>query len=296
MRADPSRASDVEVEQEIDFARYWNAILARLWLPLIGIALGFVFGYLSTLGGHTVYKASAVVYLGQPLSPNGSVALQSLATNPSTTREIVNSVSALRQAAKASGLPFSKLRGHVSTQAVSSGVTKKTATGQTPLVRVIVTGDAPLKVAEAANALADRVVHSVSSYADLKISTFTKQLAAEDAALVAIDRYSEALNKSLKTSAGGSSLEQLVLLSEADITEQRRAALLEQSTTTQQLLALARAVERARVASRASAVNTTARSVRSSLLVGALIGLLLGIIAALAWDPVTTRVGRRPSV
>jgi len=107
MKPDPRPASDVEVEQEIDFARYWNAILARLWLPLIGVALGFVLGYLSTLGGHTVYKASAVVYLGQPLSPNGSVALQSLATNPSTTREIVNSVSALRQASKTSGLPFS---------------------------------------------------------------------------------------------------------------------------------------------------------------------------------------------
>ena len=60
MRADPSRASDVEVEQEIDFSRYWNAILARLWLPLVGIALGATLGYLSTLGGHTVYRAEAV--------------------------------------------------------------------------------------------------------------------------------------------------------------------------------------------------------------------------------------------
>jgi len=288
MRADPSRASDVEVEQEIDFSRYWNAILARLWLPLVGIALGATLGYLSTLGGHTVYRAEAVVYLGQPLAPNGAVALQSLATNPSTTREIVGSVSALRQAARISGLPLSNLRGHVSTKAVSTAATKKSATGQTPLVRIGVTGGAPLKVALAANALADRVVHSVSSYADLKISSFTAQLAGETAALASIDRHAEALNKALSR-AGTSSLEQLVLISEEDITEQRRAALLEQSASTRQLLAVAETVERSRVVSRASAVNTTARSVRSSLLVGALIGLLVGLVAALLWEPIATR-------
>ena len=66
-------------------------------------------------------------------------------------------------------------------------------------------------------------------------------------------------------------------------------ALLEQSASTRQLLAVAETVERSRVVSRASAVNTTARSVRSSLLVGALIGLLVGLVAALLWEPIATR-------
>ncbi len=287
-------ASDTEVEQEIDFGRYWNAILARLWLPLVGIALGIGLGYLSTLGGHTVYQAEAVVYLGQPLAPNGAAPLQSLATNPSTTREIVRSVSALRQAARVSGLPFSNLRGHVSTIAIATAASKKTATGQTPLVRIRVTGAASRKVALAANALADRVVNSVSGYADLKISTLTSQLAAQNAAVASIDRDAAALVDALK-SRGNSSLEKLVLISREDVLEQRRATLLDSRSSTQQLLIVAQLVERARVVSRASAVNTTARSIRSSLLVGALIGLVLGLIAALAWDPVVTRVGRRPS-
>ena len=287
-------ASDTEVEQEIDFGRYWNAILARLWLPLVGIALGIGLGYLSTLGGHTVYQAEAVVYLGQPLAPNGAAPLQSLATNPSTTREIVRSVSALRQAARVSGLPFSNLRGHVSTIAIATAASKKTATGQTPLVRIRVTGAAPRKVALATNALADRVVNSVSGYADLKISTLTSQLAAQNAAVASIDRDAAALVDALK-SRGNSSLEKLVLISREDVLEQRRATLLDSRSSTQQLLIVAQLVERARIVSRASAVNTTARSIRSSLLVGALIGLVLGLIAALAWDPVVTRVGRRPS-
>ena len=86
-----------------------------------------------------------------------------------------------------------------------------------------------------------------------------------------------------------------MLISREDVLEQRRATLVDSRTSTQQLLIVAQLVERARVVSRASAVNTTARSIRSSLLVGALIGLVLGLIAALAWDPVVTRAGRRPS-
>src|SRR5712691_3585994 len=227
MSRDPRPASDTEGEQEVDFSRYWNAILARLWLPLAGIAIGIGLGYLSTLGGHTVYQAEAVVYLGQPLAPNGAAPLQSLATNPSTTREIVRSASALRQASRVSGLPFSNLRGHVSTVAVANAASKKSATGVTPLVRIRVTGAAPHKVALAANALADRVVHSVSGYADLKISTLKSQLDGENAALASIDRHAEALVDALK-GGGNTSLEKLLLISQEDITEQRRAALLDQ--------------------------------------------------------------------
>jgi hypothetical protein len=288
MSRDPT-ASDVEAEQEIDFSRYWNAILARLWLPLAGIAVGLALGYLATLGNHTVYQAEAVVYLGQPLAPNGALPLQSLATNPSTTREIVGSASALREAARISGLPFSSLRGHVSTIAVANASAKKSATGATPLVRIRVTGSsAPQKIAAASNALAKRVVHSVSGYADLKIKTFTAQLDGENEALASINVHAQALNDALK-SGGSTSLEKLVLISQEDITEQRRAVLLEQRATTQQLLAIAQAVERSRIVTPASAVNTTARSIRSSLLVGALIGLIVGLAAALLWDPLVAR-------
>jgi uncharacterized protein involved in exopolysaccharide biosynthesis len=65
--------------------------------------------------------------------------------------------------------------------------------------------------------------------------------------------------------------------------------LLDQRGTTQQLLAIAQAVERSRVITPAAAVDTTARSVRSSMLVGALLGLIVGLAAALLWDPVVAR-------
>ena len=48
-------------------------------------------------------------------------------------------------------------------------------------------------------------------------------------------------------------------------------------------------MEKSRVVEPAAAGKTTARSSRTSLLVGALLGLLVGIVAALAAEPVLAR-------
>ena len=77
MSSDPQRgpAADVDAEQEVDFGRYWRAIAARWWLPVGGLVAGLVIGYLVSLGTHSsTYKATAQVYLGQPLARNASAA------------------------------------------------------------------------------------------------------------------------------------------------------------------------------------------------------------------------------
>ena len=69
----------------------------------------------------------------------------------------------------------------------------------------------------------------------------------------------------------------------------RRAAIQDDLFESGQLLSLAENVESSRIVEPAAASKTTARSSRSSLLVGALIGLLLGAIAALVVDPIAAR-------
>jgi hypothetical protein len=69
----------------------------------------------------------------------------------------------------------------------------------------------------------------------------------------------------------------------------RRAALQDDLSESRQLLNLAENVESSRVVEPAAASKTTARSSRTSLLVGALIGLILGAIAALVVDPIAAR-------
>ena len=69
----------------------------------------------------------------------------------------------------------------------------------------------------------------------------------------------------------------------------RRAAIQDETAEASQLLNLAESVESSRVVEPAAASKTTARSSRSSLLVGALIGLIVGAIAALVVDPIAGR-------
>ena len=60
-----------------------------------------------------------------------------------------------------------------------------------------------------------------------------------------------------------------------------------------QLLALAEQVELPSILDRGAASKTTARSARNSMAVAGLIGLILGLLAALFWEPIVARTGRR---
>jgi uncharacterized protein involved in exopolysaccharide biosynthesis len=268
---------DLDAEQEVDLGRYASAVAARWWLLLVGLLAGVVAGYLLSLGGGQVYRAEALLYLGQPFSPNGNAPVQSLATNPRTVGEIVRSEGALRKAASEAGLPVSKLRGRVSTQALSGTAARA---GTTPLVEISVQGEPRGKIARAANALANLVVEEVSGYVNVKVETFERQLAAYDDALASIGRRLNQLNETIQQ-ANLDPLEELVLVSQIDNAEQRRGQL---------QLALARNVEASRVVEPAVARKTTAQSRRNSIVVAGAIGLLLGLIAALAWDALAVRV------
>ncbi len=289
-----NRPQDYDAEQEVDLRSAWNRIAARWWLPLLGLVLGLVVGFVLALGGGNVYEGNALVYVGQPLTPGGSP-IQSIATTPKQVGEIVRSEAALKEASRKSGIRVGKLRGRVSTQAISPGVQGRAAA--TLLVQITVQGDAaPRRVADAANALAAHVVGQVSDYPNLKISSFRQRLEGINARLESVAERIVALEEATAKSQGLGPLERLELISLADNAEQRRGQLLDQQTSAQQFLALAESVEKARVVERAVAVGTTAQSGRNAALVGALIGLLLGCAAALLADSfLARRAGATPA-
>ncbi len=287
MPPDPDFERD---EDEVDLARYWSAIVARWWLPLAGLVAGIIIGYLIALGGSDVYRARAVVYLGQPLSPAGSIQLQSQSTNPSTVRTIVTSEDVIRQAAASAGMRPGELRGHITSQPVAGSIARL---GQTPLVRITVTGSAPRRIRRAANTLAKVVVERTSGYVATKISTYKRQLAAETEALRTIDQTITSLRAGA-SSRGLSTVDRLIIASQLNAQTLQRSQVVEQQTQSQQLLSVAQTVERGQVLTQATPVKTTARSRRNSVIVGGLIGLLLGLIAALLWDP-AARIFRRPA-
>jgi uncharacterized protein involved in exopolysaccharide biosynthesis len=87
-----SRNDDL-AEREVDLARWRQALVALWWIPVAGLVVGAVLGVLFSLRGGTTYKASALISLGQPVSPGG-VVIASFGTNPRAVAMIVSSASA----------------------------------------------------------------------------------------------------------------------------------------------------------------------------------------------------------
>ena len=280
---------DYDAEQEVDLGRYGSAIAARWWLPLLGLVLGAALGYLLSLGGTQVYRAQAVVYLGQPYSPSGGSQLQSLQTNPSTVRQIVKAESNVRRVAADAGLRSSALRSGVSATPVAGNIAKL---GQTPLVAITVKGRYPAKIARAANELARIAVKGVSGYVDVKIGSLEGQVQSDQEELDAIDQRLAQIQRALPGVSGPERLSAIAIIG---FQEQRRAIVNQDLLQTRPLLSQARNVERGRVLTRAVASKATARSRRNSVLVGALLGVLLGLAASLLWEP-ALRLARRPAV
>ena len=287
---------DLDAEQEVDFRRYWNAVTARWWLPVLGLVAGILGGYALALGGGDVFRAEATIYLGQPFTPNGGAPVPGLATNPSTVNEIVHSEAALNRAAEVSGMNLDKLRGGIATRTVRAPAGQRAVAAQTPLYEVTVTGSRAAPTARAANSLAQTVIEDVSPYVEDKIDAIEQRIASDERELASIDRRLELAQQELDAVLGDRSLstsERLLAVtnfnSAIGFGEQRRGTVQSDLAEAQQALSLAENVERPSIVERAAAQKTTARSVGRSVVVGGLIGLILGTLAAIFWEPARRR-------
>jgi hypothetical protein len=288
-----SAAPELDDEQEVDLSSAWQRLKVRWWLPIGGLVVGAVVGVALALAGGSVWRAQAIVYLGQPFAPLGGGQIQSLATNPRTVGDIIRSESALKAASDASGIPVSQLRSSIATRELLAAGQLR---GINPLIEITVKGSGKRKVELAAAALSDRVTERVSSYVTEKVELLKRQVAVSESQLDAVETRIEAAQRQQDALITDTSipLDQRLLLSanlNSVITtaDARRTSLQDDLFEAGQLLNLAENVESSRVVEPAAASKTTARSSRSSLLVGALIGLLLGAIAALVADPIAAR-------
>jgi hypothetical protein len=274
-----TRDVDLDAEQEVDLGRYWSAIVTRWWLPLLGLLVGAVIGYLISLGGKQVWRASATLFLGAPYSVIGSVPLQGPQTNPSTVGTIARSEDSIQRAAAQAGMRAGELRGNVSTKTISTG-TGGTGTARTtanPLVRITVQASTRRRAQVAANALSLIVVNRLAPYTDRKIENLKERIAADQDEVDAIKRQAAGSSDATAKAVFGVHL--------ADVLDDQLQA--------RQLLIQAQEIERPKVLTRAAAVKTTARSRRNSVVVAAFLGLVIGLIAALAWEPLVARRRRQ---
>ena len=290
------RDLDLDVEQEVEFRRYWNTVAARWWLPVLGLVAGIVGGYALALGGGDVYRAEATLYLGQPFTPNGGAPVPGLATNPSTVNEIVHSENVLQEVAERSGMNLSTLRANVSSRQVSPPAGRRAVVGTTPLIEVSVTGQNARTTTRAANLLGERVVEDVSPYVADKVTAIEERIAADERELAESNRRLDLAQSELNALLENRTLsptDRLIGVTTLNATigslVERRGLVTQDLLEAKQALSLAENVEQPSVVERAAARKTTARSVGRSVVAGALIGLILGTLAALLWEPVQRR-------
>jgi hypothetical protein len=283
----------LDEEQEVDLSSAWQRLKLRWWLPIGGLVIGAVVGIMLALASGSVWRAQTIVYLGQPFAPLGGGQIQSLATNPRTVGDIIRSEAALKNASAVSGIPISQLRASISTRELLAAGQLR---GINPLMEIAVKGNGKRKVELAADALASRVTERVSVYVTEKVTLLEEQVERSELQLEEVNERIRIAQEQQAAIIADQSvpLDQRLLItanlnSVVTTADARRAAIQDDLSESSQLLNLAENVESSRVVEPAAASKTTARSSRTSLLVGALIGLILGIVVALVVDPIAAR-------
>ena len=288
-----SRPPDPNAEREVDLRSAWTRITARWWLPVAGLVIGAILGVVVSVGGGEVFRATTLLYLGQPFTTSGGGQIQSIATNPKTVNRIIHSEAALHRAAAASGMTVRQLRGNVSSQSIVTAGQGKIVS---PLVEITVDAPTADQAEKASESLADSVVSVVSVYVDQKIKLLEKQIASSKTELEDVNaRVSNAVQQQQAIIADKSisATDKLIAISNVNSTigfaEQRRGTVQQELFQNQQLLSLAQNVELSKIVQPAVASKTTATSRRNAAAIGGLIGLLLGALAASIVDPYLQR-------
>jgi capsular polysaccharide biosynthesis protein len=274
--------TDMDAEREIDLGRWKQAAVDRWWLVAAGLVAGIVVGALYSLSGGSVFQASVLIAPGQAFSPNGAPVLNYF-SSPRGINDLVTSESTLKTAAERAHVSVTKLRGHVSTQTVLTGAGNVASRGAV-LVKITVQVHQAKKAEDAANALGEIIkTETTSTYVRQSVNVVQTAITGYQRQLTALAVRIRELNKQIPNERDP--LTKIVLVGQADNAAQKQATISNNLAIARQQLALAQNIEYAQViGGKASAVKTTARSRRNSILVGALIGLVVGAIVAIVAD------------
>jgi capsular polysaccharide biosynthesis protein len=277
-----SAVTDAGAEREIDLGRLKRSVAERWWIVVVGVVAGIILGALYSLSGGNVWQASVLVVPGQPFSPSGAPVL-SYQSSPRSIQVLVTSESALKRAAAAAHVSVDKIRGRVTTEAIATGVGSATSRGAN-LIRITVQSTKPKHAEDAANALGNIVVSDTTSpYVKKSIKTYLSKEKRYNDQLTSLTRVIESYTTAL-AKEHLAFLPKLIMVNQLDAAIARQGALNDKLAATDQQLTLVQNIEIAQLIERASAAQTTARSRRNSILVGALIGLLAGLVAAVVVD------------
>jgi len=284
------RPRDIDAEQEIDLGRIWRAALARWWLPVVGFVVGAIIGLIVSLGGGKQWKATAEIYLGQPLSASGAQ-ISSPPTSLALATAYINQLAQLKHAAKASGLTVAQLNGALTVKPIL-GLTGTKIGQPAPLMLLSVTGPKKIGVQIAAEDLAKQIVTQFQPYPQQKISIIRARLDQETAQIVDVNKRLKAAENAQAALAGSAASSALVANYAQIIATLSNERFASQSdiTSAKQSIAQAQGIESPRIVSMHESASQGGPSRRSGVIIGAIIGFVVGLLVAILWEPVARQV------
>jgi hypothetical protein len=297
MSAGPTATSTIP---EVRVSVYAQRVLRRWYVVLLAVvvAIGVVrLNGVSSSRGQ--YEANAVVYMGNPLTPNGGAYQNPPYTTASAVSKLITSDASLGAAAKAAGVTVASLRGRVTSHLLATAATTTTGTktnsGGTYYEITAQGSWGRRKAAVAVAVLASRLVDSANVYVNQKVTELDKLIATETTAIQTLQTANEQSRKLIDRLApvAGSNASDAALLVGllSQISDNTTAISDDQTQLSSNRLSRASAlnIEAARVTTRPSGSTVTATNRRSSLAVAAFVGLLVGVGLALAWDALRSR-------
>jgi hypothetical protein len=292
---------EFDLEREIDFGRYWRALVQRWWLLLIGLVVGALVGIAASIGGSRPFESKTIVYMGAPFAPGGTNPIQSLSTRLTFVDQLLHSKAWTREVGAQLGLKPADLSKNTSTE--NTGGTAPNGKTQliVPLIAVKVKDPSARRANAASTAFSRKIVTFFSSYTGTKLRVYlyrqkqiTKKEAIAQAKLDHLTAQYDKIQNDPKIPALEKYFLSTSIYNQQTRQDQRLSSLDQSAQALTEVIVLARDVEIPRILEPADATRVSGPSKRTGAVVGAIIGVLIGILAALLWEPIARRV-RRPA-
>jgi hypothetical protein len=272
---------------EIDLGRYVGRVLARWYIVVACVVLAVVIAYIGQSSNKT-YTAKALIYLGQPFTPNNSnnpIPI-SLSTNPLTPGILIKQQAVIDAAAAKAHIDPAQLAGSISVQ---GQLPANSRSAFTTLNLIIVQGPWGKRTAIASNELARQIILHATTYQTKQAAIQRGLVSKEQAQLDVLtkrDKLALAQLTAARRSTAGSRIERFLVVQNVinalGQIESRIGALTSSLANDQQTaLALSPDVAGGRIVTPAIAAQTTAGSKRASYAIAVIVGLIVGIALAL---------------
>jgi hypothetical protein len=289
---------------EVRVSDYARRVLRRWYVVVLAIVVAIAVVFLHGVSAaHGQSQASAIVYIGQPTTPNGSAVFPNPPfSNPSAVTATINSQATLEAASRASGVPVSEIHGNVAAHLISSGGggAAATAAGKSSsganYYSVVAQGPwGARKAAAIANSLAAAVRKGASTYSTIKIRQLRIAIAGERSSIATLEAVTASAQRTasgLAAKAGSNPSDaaiQASLLSQISANTTTIASTRNQLSQDTISLASATGIEAPQITTVAVGHGVSATNRRSSLVVAAGVGLIVGVALALALDALRSR-------